>query len=273
MKFSRVVSLAALAGIDFRRGIANLRGLKVFLNNKRLLTEQIASSVEHTQDFPITRLHPMLTDRRSQSGVTRGGKAYFYQDLHVAQLIHKNNPASHVDVGSRVDGFVAHVAAFRSIEVMDIRPSDVSIENISVKQLDLLQDHSVKEHSVESLSCLHVLEHFGLGRYGDEVDYFGYQKGWDNLFRMLKPGGKLYFSVPIGPQRIEFDAHRIFSMPFLLEMINPRYRIDSFAYVNDSGSFFPNADPTSAEASSNFGCKHGCGIFELTKLPHSGLHV
>ena len=70
--------------------------------------------------------------------------------------------------------------------------------------------------STDSLSCLHALEHFGLGRYGDPVDYDGYLKGFDNLYRILKPGGRLYFSVPMGPQRIEFDAHRVFSMAYLL---------------------------------------------------------
>jgi hypothetical protein len=29
----------------------------------------------------------------------------------------------------------------------------------------------------DSLSCLHALEHFGLGRYGDPIDPRGHEKG------------------------------------------------------------------------------------------------
>jgi len=68
------------------------------------------------------------------------------------------------------------------------------------------------------------MEHFGLGRYGDPVNYDGYLLGLNNLYQILKIGGKLYFSVPIGPQRIEFDAHRVFSLSYLLELFYGKYK-------------------------------------------------
>lgn len=146
---------------------------------------------------------------------------------------------------------------------------EMVVENITFRQLDLMEDRPDLNECTDSLSCLHVLEHFGLGRYGDAVDYYGYRTGWENLYRMLRPGGKLYFSVPIGPQRIEFDAHRIFSVPFLVEMMAGKYRIDSFAYVDDKGAFALDADPMGDAAQNSFGCQHGCGIFELTKMSAS----
>src|SRR5208283_2551263 len=109
---------------------------------------------------------------------------------------------------SRIDGFVAHVASFRSLIVLDLRPISTQIRNIEFMQADLMKP--IPDSLVElcdSLSCLHVLEHFGLGRYGDTIKYDGYVLGLDNLHRILRKGGKLYLSVPIGPQRIEFDAH------------------------------------------------------------------
>jgi hypothetical protein len=181
-------------------------------------------------------------------------------------MIYANNPQKHADVGSRVDGFVAHVASFRPIEVFDIRQTDLKAENILFRELDLMKEAVELNEYTDSLSCLHVLEHFGLGRYGDTVDYHGYRVGWENLHRMLKQNGKLYFSVPIGPQRIEFDAHRIFSVPFLVNMILPKYRIDSFSFVDDAGQLIRGANPLGAEANNSFGCNHGCGIFELTKI-------
>lgn len=118
----------------------------------------------------------------------------------------------------------------------------------------------------DSISCLHALEHFGLGRYGDKIDYRGHLKGWQNIYNVLKRNGKLYFSVPIGEQRIEFNAHRVFSLTYLLKMINDRYQIDSFSYVNDAGDLIKNAELRNESIKKNFSCHYGCGIFELTKL-------
>jgi len=260
------LGLLALFGFDVRKFAQSVRGLRPYIRNRVVLQRQMAVAGASCGEFPITRAHPCLTDRRAQSWVPRGARAYFHQDLHVAQLIYANRPESHVDVGSRVDGFVAQVASFRPIEVLDIRPLEIAAKNITFRQRDLMQERPDLDGCTDSLSCLHVLEHFGLGRYGDAVDYHGYLKGWENLYRMLRPGGKLYFSVPIGPQRIEFDAHRIFSVPFLVGMITGKYRIDSFAYVDDKGVLVRDAAPMGVAAQNSFGCQHGCGIFELTKM-------
>jgi hypothetical protein len=110
------------------------------------------------------------------------------------------------------------------------------------------------------------LEHFGLGRYGDPVNYDGYLLGLDNLWKILKKGGKFYFSVPIGPQRIEFNAHRVFSVGFLLECFSGKYHIDQFSFVDDQGDLHENTSITDTETKSNFNCVSGCGIFEMTKM-------
>jgi SAM-dependent methyltransferase len=257
---SRSIRAANTFGIDPGRIARSVRGLGTYRRNRRILRVQAAAS---GGEFPFGRAYPCLTDRSEAGGVADGH--YFHQDLYVAQLIFRNRPERHVDVGSRVDGFVAHVAAFRPIEVFDIRDVRTSASNIIFRRHDLMNHRADLDACTDSLSCLHTLEHFGLGRYGDPVDYYGYKKGWENLYRMLKPGGKFYFSVPIGPQRIEFDAHRVFSVAYLMEMIQPWYRIDSFAYVDRRGDLVRDADPRSGAAAGNFGCKYGCGIFELTR--------
>ena len=107
----------------------------------------------------------------------------------------------------------------------------------------------------DSISCLHALEHFGLGRYGDPLDYYGYLKGLSSITKILKTGGRFYFSVPIGEQRIEFNAHRVFSVSYLIKILSEDYKIENFSCVNDQGDFIKNQllDPSSAENS--FGCK------------------
>ncbi len=120
-------------------------------------------------------------------------------------------------------------------------------------------------NACDSISSLHAIEHFGLGRYGDPVDYFGYLKAINNITKILRSNGKFYFSTPIGDQRIEFNAHRVFSVMYLLDLFSKDYILNSFSFVDDKGDLFENADLTEVNISENFGCHYGCGIFELTK--------
>lgn len=215
--------------------------------------------------FPVTRLYACYADRKDQAGNGRG--AYFYQDLYVAQRIYFNSPVRHIDVGSRIDGFVAHVASFRKIEVIDIRPMTDIIPNVSFLQADLMTCRDdILPNSTDSVSCLHALEHFGLGRYGDPINYEGYLLGFKNITKLLKKGGKFYFSVPLGEQRIEFHAHRVFSLSYLLDLIQVNYRIDYFSYVDDKGYFHQDVELDPSMISMNCGCHYGCAIFELSKI-------
>jgi hypothetical protein len=118
-----------------------------------------------------------------------------------------------VDVGSRVDGFVAHVASFRDVEVFDVRPISSQIPGIVFKQADLMRSDSLPTSQggyCDSLSCLHAIEHFGLGRYGDPIDPVGHERGIANMALLLQPGGMFYLSTPIGRERVEFNANRVF---------------------------------------------------------------
>jgi hypothetical protein len=72
--------------------------------------------------------------------------------------------------------------------------------------------------------------------------------------------------VSIGPQRIEFNAHRVFDVPYLLGFFGSRHVIDSFLYVNDDGGLFERAEFSEEVISSNFGCNFGCRIFEMIKV-------
>ena len=94
----------------------------------------------------------------------------------------------------------------------------------------------------------------------------GYLKGLENMKKILKKNGKFYFSVPIGPQRIEFNAHRVFSVEYLLALFKGVYKIDYFSYVDNKGELHENVDLAETEVKNNFGCRYGCGIFEMTKL-------
>lgn len=223
-----VCGFLVLLGIDPQKMINTLRGVPLYLHDLRLLRNQQKIS---NLPFRFGKPCPCIGDRFLERGVARGH--YFHQDLWVARRVFMNKPQLHVDVGSRVDGFVAHVASFRQIEIFDIRPLTTKIPNIKFKCADLMGviDASLIDYC-DSLSCLHALEHFGLGRYGDTIKISGYLNGLNNLYRILKKGGKFYASVPIGPQRIEFNGHRAFSVKYLLELFDGKYNLDYFSYVD-----------------------------------------
>lgn len=246
----------------FDRIIRYFDGWSSYYRDLKLLKTQEKTS---SMVFPFGKAYPCLKEKYSDNGSASGH--YFHQDLLVARRIFKNNPENHVDIGSRIDGFVAHVASFRELEVFDIRPLQNNISNVRFVQADLMaQVGDNLTCYCDSLSCLHALEHFGLGRYGDPVNYDGYLIGLNNLSDILKKGGKLYISVPIGPQRIEFNAHRVFSVAYLLECFSGRFILDYFSYVDDKGDLHENVPVTEEGIKNSFGCHYGCGIFELTKL-------
>lgn len=247
-------------GLDINKMKDAFRGLPLYLNDKKMLLLQKGSDT----NFPFADNKLMLADRFAESGSARGH--YFHQDLHIAQKIFAANPLKHVDVGSRIDGFIAHVAAFREIEVFDIREMKSTSHNIIYKQADLMQLPKGMQGYCDSISALHSIEHFGLGRYGDPIDYDGHLKAIDTITKILKQGGTFYFSVPIGPQRIEFNAHRVFSVHYLIDLFQPNFTIKSFSYVDDNGDFHEDQPLTDKSATTSFDCKYGCGMFELIKI-------
>jgi hypothetical protein len=105
--------------------------------------------------FSQVCLYPVLADRTAESGAMSGD--YFHQDLYVAQQIFLANPRKHVDVGSRQHGFVAHVASFREIEIIDIRPQASRVRNVAFRQADMMQLPPDLLNYCDSISSLHAI--------------------------------------------------------------------------------------------------------------------
>lgn len=249
-----------LLGFNPRKSLNTLAGLPWYLSDFLKIRSQSKGSIFH---FPFSTPFPCLSERGDQSGAVFDH--YFHQDLRVARRIFELAPTRHIDIGSRIDGFVTHVASFRPIEVFDIRPMDSKIHNVTFRQADLMNMDESFVACTDSLSCLHTIEHFGLGRYGDPIDFDGFDKGLRNMGRILKPSGRFHFSTPMGPQRIEFNAHRVFSSEFLLDYFAPDYEIDRFSFVDDHGRFVEDVPLDDPGFTNNFGCRYGCAILELIR--------
>jgi hypothetical protein len=207
----------------------------------------------------IHHILPVLGEHKEKS--SKVIKHYFNQDLLVASYIFKNSPKKHVDVGSRVDGFVAQVASFRKIEVIDIRKNNFQFKNIIFKKKDILKiDKSIVNYC-DSLSCLHTLEHFGLGRYGDQLDPSGHIKGFNNLIKILKTNGILYISFPISNKNVTyFNSERSFNPKEILKWSN-KLKLIKFDFINDDDKIF--LDVNLDKFYKNI--KYGCGIYTFKK--------
>ena len=194
-------------GVDPRKMLRSLRSLPRYLRDYLRFRPGYVGRVEFL---------PCLHDWYEEGGATK--LEYFWQDLLVARRIFAARPERHVDIGSRVDGFVAHVASFREIEVFDVRPISTQIPGVRFKQADFMQPATGMMEYCDSLSCLHALEHFGLGRYGDPIDPKGFERGFANMASLLRKGGVFYLSVPIGASRVEFNGQRVLDPQAIIEL-------------------------------------------------------
>jgi SAM-dependent methyltransferase len=198
-----------------------------------------------------------LSDVADSAGHVSGH--YFHQDLYVARKIFISCPEKHVDIGSRLDGFISHLLTFRNVDVIDIRPLNSEVRGLCFIQSDATTLANFENDSVLSLSSLHAAEHFGLGRYGDPIDPEACFKFMASLERVLAPGGRLYFSTPLGRERLEFNAHRVFAPSTILSAF-PKLKLVSFSHVGDDGKFYSDTCPEDVETAD-----YSCGIFEFTK--------
>ncbi len=233
--------------------IGNL--VKVLFLYIRYLSEWYRySSLKNSEKISIFDTLPCLFDR---TAVTRIDPHYFYQDIWAFKAIKDSSTIHHVDIGSRAI-FVGMLTAITNVAFIDIRPMPVYLDNLICKRGNILH-LPFDNDSISSLSCLHVAEHIGLGRYGDQLDPDGTKKAARELARVLAPNGNLYFSVPVGKQRVCFNAHRIHSPNVILSYFNDLILIQFYG-IDDHGRFLENIDPNELSNSN-----YACGLFHFTK--------
>ncbi|MBI1395528.1 MAG: DUF268 domain-containing protein [Betaproteobacteria bacterium] len=208
---------------------------------------------------PARDTYPCLADATSR---TAFDPHYFHQAAWLARRLAAASPERHVDVGSDV-GMIGVLSAFVPVEFVDIRPLAVELSGLDPRAGSLLaMDHPSR--SVASLSCLHVIEHVGLARYGDPLDPAGHEKAAAELVRVLAPGGDLYLSTPVGRERVCFNAHRVFSHATIARLFG-ELELRSFSLVDDGGTFHVSASHRDADA-----CDYGCGLFHFRRQPSAG---
>lgn len=175
-----------------------------------------SNKLGENKQFKKVEYLPCLFDNLSHTPLE---PTYFFQDSWAAKHIFDLKPTHHYDIGSSAKT-IGILSQFVPITMIDIRPIELDLPNLFFKKGSILE-LPFEDNSIETLSSLCVVEHIGLGRYGDPLDPFGSEKAIKELQRVLKYGGIILFSVPVDSEnKIYFNAHRAFTRDYILELFS-----------------------------------------------------
>jgi SAM-dependent methyltransferase len=164
----------------------------------------------------IIILQPSLKDKTSTTPLE---PVYFYQDTWAAHKIFELKPQHHYDIGSSAKT-IGLISQFVPTTMVDIRPIDLKLNNLYFQKGTILS-LPFENASIKSISSLCVVEHIGLGRYGDPVDVLGSEKAIKEIQRVTAPEGIILISVPVDDEnKIYFNSHRAFTREYILELFN-----------------------------------------------------
>ncbi len=203
--------------------------------------------------------YPCLRDRTSTLSFDTH---YIYHTAWAARVLAKEKPAMHYDISSSLM-FVAIASAIVPIKYFDYRPAEINLSGLTSGKADLLQ-LPFENLSISSLSCMHVIEHVGLGRYGEEIKPDGDLTAISELKRVISHNGIILFVVPIaGKPKIMFNAHRIYSYDQIISYFN-NFELVEFSLIPDDADkrgMIENAGKEDADKQ-----EYGCGCFYFRKI-------
>jgi hypothetical protein len=197
--------------------------------------------------------------REENTAKTHFDPHYIYHPAWAARILAQTKPKKHVDISS-ILSFSSIVSAFIPVDFYDYRPAHLLLDQFTSHKADLV-DLPFGSGSIPSLSCMHTIEHVGLGRYGDALDPDGDLKAINELKRVLAPNGDLLFVVPIGKPKILFNAHRIYSYAQIRQYFKELELMDFFLIPDQAATKGVIYHATERDADlQNYGC--GCFWFK-----------
>jgi len=245
----RAIAEIPFSGVVYRR-------LKIaYLHLSFLREYHLFKRKSKSARFPIQwrDRHPCLYEKTS---FTEYDRHYVYHTAWAARILAEIKPKEHVDISSYVY-FATLISAFVPIRFYDIRPLRIELNGLVTGTADLL-NLPFPDASIPSISCMHVVEHIGLGRYGEPIDPEGDLKAIEELKRVTAGGGNLLFVVPVGRPRIMFNAHRIYGYDQIRSYFSG-FDLEEFALIPDSsdqGNLVRHATEQMSDAQ-----EYACGCF------------
>ena len=185
----------------------------------------------------VFKLSPSLHDRKQSAGST--SSLYFLQDLSCSTYCNLLNSHSHIDIGSRIDGFVAQIGTGRKLDVLDIRPALIPFKNISFVRGDICNPPAELIGQYDLVTSLHAIEHIGLGRYGDKIDHESWLLALKNCRSLASQGGKVLISLPIiegNNNYLEFNSQRVIGAKQIVSLLRIAFTKDTICWWCNCGS-------------------------------------
>lgn len=238
--------------------VVPLRKLLSFLKSfkeKKIYLEQYANFIKNNSRFRHVGMFPILNEK----GLVPFDNHYFYHPAWAFRVIcNEIKPERHVDISS-VMSFAADLSSVVPVDYYEYNLPAIELDNFRTGRVDIVS-LPFSDGSIPSLSCMHVVEHIGLGRYGDTPDIDGDLKAVSELKRVLAKNGHLLFVVPLSDDpRVEFNAHRVYSYEMVLEMFNGLSLIE-FAIIPENGHLIRFAGNGLCKGQS-----YACGCFHFVK--------
>ena len=184
---------------------------------------------------------------------------YIYHTAWAARVLAATRPTRHVDISS-LAYFSTICSAFLPVDFYDYRPAGIVLPDLTCGAADLCA-LAFQDRSLPSVSCMHTIEHIGLGRYGDPLDPRGDLRALSELERVLAPGGSLLIVVPIGRPRVQYNAHRIYD-PQAIEDSLPQLKLRSWSLLPDDSAGGLLENPSRDFALQQ---RYGCGCFHFAR--------
>jgi hypothetical protein len=199
-------------------------------------------------------MYPCLKDKIQ---TTPFDPHYTYHPAWAAKILSQTKPEYHVDFSS-ILYFGTMLSAFVPVKFYDYRPAEIELDGWEGHFADLCK-LDFPDNTFASVSCMHTVEHIGLGRYGDKLDPQGDIKAINELQRVTRQNGDILFVTPVGEQRIEFNGQRVYGYQLILQLFG-ECRLEEFSLIPDKGGIIRNADPALITRQ-----KYGCGCFWFKK--------